>query len=204
VVGLGAGAEKPYPLARTQGIAVNYLIQSGLNYTVLESSVIFGAGDEFINTLAGLARIPPVMVVPGDGKSKFQPIAAQDVATSAVRSLNNPDAMNKRLQICGSQVLTLEEIIDAILAELKLKRLKLHMPVPLLKVAVVLMEKLLPKPLVTLSLLAQLGVDNVASHSVTEEMFGIKPIELRTGIDYVHSMTLGALVKRSLGRLEYR
>src|SRR5690349_2549976 len=73
VVGLGADANKPYPLARTQGMGVDYLMRSGISYTVLEASVIFGPGDEFINTLAGLARIPPFMVVPGNGQSRFQP-----------------------------------------------------------------------------------------------------------------------------------
>ena len=204
VVGLGADAKKPYPLAQTQGVGVDYLIRSGVPYTVLEASVIFGPGDEFINTLAGLARIPPVMVVPGDGKSKFQPIAVQDVATCAIRSLGNPAALNKRLQICGIDVLTLENIIDAILAELKLKRLKVHMPVGILKVAVSVMDKTLPKPPITPSLLAQLGVDNVATANTTESVFGVKAQSLKNGISYVRDMTLGTLIKRSFGAATYR
>ena len=168
-------------------------------YTVLEASVIFGPGDEFINTLAGLARIPPVMVVPGDGKSRFQPIAVQDVAACVVRSLDHPAALNQRLQICGAQVLTLEEIIDTILAELKLRRTKLHMPVPFLKIAVGIMDRLLPRAPITPSLLMQLGVDNVATHNVTERIFAIQPILLGQGIGYVHEMTLRGLISRSLG-----
>lgn len=204
VVGLGADARRPYPLAHTQGVGVDYLMASGVPYTVLEASVIFGEGDEFINTLAGLARIPPVMIVPGDGKSKFQPIAAQDVAACVVRSLNNPQVVNARLQICGNEVLTLEQIIDAVIAELGVSRLKLRMPVGLLRIAVGVMDKVLPKPPVTPSLLAQLGVDNVATDNATEKVFGVKPIRLREGIGYVRAMTLGFLIKRSLGRAEYR
>lgn len=204
VVGLGADAKKPYPLAQTQGVGVDYLVRSGVPYTVLEASVVFGEGDEFINTLAGLARIPPVMVVPGDGKSKFQPIAVQDVAACAIRALGNPAAMNKRLQICGSEVLTLETIIDAILAELKLKRLKMHMPVGVLKVAVGIMDKTLPKAPITPSLLAQLGVDNVATNNTTESLFGVKPQKLSAGISYVHSMKLSTLIRHSFGATNYR
>jgi uncharacterized protein YbjT (DUF2867 family) len=204
VVGLGADAKKPYPLAQTQGVGVDYLMQSSVPYTVLEASVIFGEGDEFINTLAGLARVPPVMVVPGDGKSKFQPIAVQDVAACAVRSLRNPAALNKRLQICGAEVLTLENIIDAILAELKLKRLKMHMPVGILKIAVGVMDKTLPKAPITPSLLAQLGVDNVATANTTMSVFGVKPQNLKAGIGYVHNMRLSTLIKRSFGSEYYR
>jgi uncharacterized protein YbjT (DUF2867 family) len=204
VVGLGADSKRPYPLAYTQGQGVEHLMRSAVPWTVLEASVIFGAGDEFINTLAGLARIPPIMIVPGDGKSKFQPIAAQDVATCAVKSLTMPNVVNRRLQICGSDVVTLEGIIDAIMAELKISRAKLHMPVPVLKIAVGLMDKLLPKPPVTPSLLAQLGVDNVATDNATEAVFGVKPLRLQDGIGFVKDMTLGRLVSRTLGRADYR
>ncbi|MCS6773190.1 MAG: NAD(P)H-binding protein [Anaerolineae bacterium] len=204
VVGLGADASRPFPLASTQGRGVDYLMASGVPYTVLEASVIFGPGDEFINTLAGLARIPPFMVVPGDGKARFQPIAVQDVANCVVQSLRREDVVNKRLQICGSEVITLEGIIDAILDELKVKRIKVYMPVPLLKVAVKIMEAVFPKPPVTSSLLAQLGVDNVATDNATEKIFGIRPIRLRDGIGFVNEMTVGKLVARTLGRIEYR
>jgi NADH dehydrogenase len=204
VVGLGADSKKPYPLAHTQGRGVEALIASGIPYTILEASVIFGPGDEFINTLAGLARIPPFMVVPGDGKSKFQPIAVQDVANCVVQSLWRPEVVNKRLQICGSDVITLEGIIDVIMAEMKISRAKIHMPVSALKIGVGAMDATLPKPPVTPSLLAQLGVDNVATDNATEKVFGIKPIKLREGISFVNDMTVGKLVNRTLGRVEYR
>lgn len=204
VVGLGASPAKPYPLAKTQGVGVDAIVNSGLPYTILEASVIFGAGDEFLNTLAGLARIPPFMVVPGDGKSRFQPIAAEDVATCAVKSLSLAEVKNKRLEICGSEVLTLEQIIDAILAEMTLSRAKIHMPVPILKIAVNVMDALLPKPPVTPSLLAQLGVDNVATNNATEKVFGVKPLKLRENISFVREMSLGKLIARSLGKADYR
>ena len=203
-VGLGASSSKPYPLAQTQGTGIEYLMQSGVPYTILEPSVIFGAGDEFLNTLAGLARVPPIMIVPGDGKTKFQPIAAQDVATCLVKSIDMPAVINKRLQVCGSEVLSLEAIIDAILAEMQLKRIKVHMPVAILKIAVDLMDKLLPKPPVTPSLLAQLGVDNTATDNATQKVFGVTPIKLLDGIGFVKEMTLGRLISRTLGRADYR
>lgn len=204
LVGLGADSRKPYPLAYTQGRGVEAIIASGISYTILEASVIFGPGDEFINTLAGLARIPPVMVVPGDGKTKFQPIAVQDVANCIVQCLWRPEVINKRLQICGSDVITLEGIIDAIMAEMKISRAKIHMPVGLLKVGVGAMDATLPKPPVTPSLLAQLGVDNTATDNATEKVFGLQPIRLREGISFVNDMTVGKLVNRSLGKVEYR
>ena len=204
LVGLGADPKRPFPLAYTQGRGVEAIIASGIPYTILEASVIFGPGDEFLNTLAGLARIPPFMIVPGDGKTKFQPIAVQDVATCLAYSLSRPEVINRRLQICGSEVITLEGIIDAILAELQVRRVKIHVPVGLLKPAVAIMDAVLPKPPVTPSLLAQLGVDNVATDNATTRTFGVQPIRLREGIGFVREMSFGKLMARTFGRVEYR
>jgi len=200
VVGLGASPSKPYPLAKTQGVGVDAIIKSGVPYTILEASVIFGAGDEFLNTLAGLARVPPFMIVPGDGQSKFQPIAASDVAACVVKSVTLPSVLNKRLQICGAEILTLEQIIDEILKTMQLSRTKLKMPVPVLGIAVGLMDALLPRPPVTPSLLAQLGVDNVATDNATQKVFGVQPMPLRGNIGFVREMTLSKLVNRTLGK----
>ncbi len=204
LVGLGADEKRPYPLASSQGRGVRAIMESGIPYTILETSVIFGEGDEFITTLAGLARIPPFMVVPGDGKTVFQPIAAQDVADCIVKSIGLPDTLNARLQVCGAEVVTLEAIIDAIVAALGIKRLKIKVPVGLLKLPVMLMDKLLPKPLVTPSLLAMLGVNNTATDNKTITLFGIDPLKLRDGIGFARKMTLGKLIRRSLGRASYR
>jgi NADH dehydrogenase len=204
LVGLGADPRRPYPLASSQGIGVDAIMNSGISFTILETSVVFGAGDEFLNTLAGLARVPPVMVVPGDGKTRFQPMAAPDVAACMVKSLALPAAINQRLQICGPEVMTLEQIIDAILAEMGVSRIKLHMPVPLLKIGVGVMEAALPKPPVTSSLLGMLGVDNIATNNATQNVFGLSPMGLRENIGFVKEMTLGKLIRRSLGKMEYR
>lgn len=204
LVGLGADESRPYPLASTQGQGVRAIIESGIPYTILETSVIFGEGDEFINTLAGLARIPPFMVVPGDGKTAFQPMAAADVAACIVKAVDLPETLNQRLQICGSEVLTLEAIIDAIMAEMGIKRVKLKIPAGLLKLPVALMDKLLPRPPVTPSLLGMLGVNNTTRDNKTETVFGVTPLRLRDGIAFVRKMTLGKLIRRSLGKGEYR
>lgn len=204
LVGLGADESRPFPLASTQGKGVRAIIESGIPYTILETSVIFGEGDEFINTLAGLARIPPFMVVPGDGKTAFQPMAAADVAACVVKAVDLPETVNQRLQICGSEVLTLEAIIDAILAEMGLSRIKLKVPAGLLKLPVALMDKLLVRPPVTPSLLGMLGVDNTTRDNKTETLFGITPLRLRDGIAFTRKMTLGKLIRRSLGKGEYR
>ena len=62
------------------------------------------------------------------------------------------------------------------------------------------MDALLPRPPVTPSLLAQLGVDNVATDNATQKVFGVQPMPLRGNIGFVREMTLGKLINRTLGK----
>ena len=198
LVGLGADPTRPQGLPSTQGRALEAIRASDLDYTLFEASVIFGAGDEFINTLAGLALVPPVMVVPGDGKARFEPIWAGDVAACLVKALDDMAAVNQSYYLCGPQVMTLEEIIDAIMAEMEVRRIKVRMPAVLLGPPVWLMDKLLAKPPATPALLGLLGEDNVGSECATTEVFGVEPRRMADGLGFVNEMTLGQLVRRSL------
>ena len=54
---------------------------SDLDWTILKPSLQFGPGDGFFNIVADLARLSPgIIPVPGDGRSRFQPIHVGDVA----------------------------------------------------------------------------------------------------------------------------
>lgn len=203
-VGLGADANRPERLAASQGRALDYIWNSGLPYTTFEASVIFGQGDEFISTLAGLARLPLINIVPGNGQTRFQPIWVGDVAACVVHAIADEATRNRHYEIAGLDIMTLEAINDAVLGVLGVRRLKLHMPVGILRPLVFLMDRLLPKPPVTPGLLALLGQDNVVHENAIKTVFGITPRRLQDGIDYVRQITLGRFLARTLGRIEYR
>ncbi len=53
---------------------------SGLPYTILRPTVIFGAEDILINNIAGFLRHFPVFGIPGDGRYGIRPIYVEDMA----------------------------------------------------------------------------------------------------------------------------
>jgi uncharacterized protein YbjT (DUF2867 family) len=204
VVGLGADPNRPERLAASQGSALNYIWNSRLAYITFEASVVFGQGDEFISTLAGLARLPLIGIIPGDGQTHFQPIWVGDVAVCVARAASDEAMRNRHYCIAGPEIMTLKAINDTVWDTLGVRRLKLYMPVGVLRPLVFLMDKLLPKPPVTPGLLALLGQDNVVAENAIETAFGIAPRRLEEGIDYVRQITLGRFLARTLGRVEYR
>jgi len=61
------------------------LIESGMSYTILRPTVLFGKEDILINNIAWGLRHLPVFGVFGDGKYKMQPIYVDDLAELAIR-----------------------------------------------------------------------------------------------------------------------
>ena len=132
--------------------------------------------------LADIIRRLPFVPVIGSGRTRFQLISVDDVVTCVVKSLPDNRTINQVIPLGGPEHLAYEEIIDLIIETLKLKRLKLHIPVPMMQTIVWAMEKVLLQPPVTSAQLAMLKRDNITSLDVVERVFGFKPVSLRERI----------------------
>jgi NADH dehydrogenase len=178
----------PYMQAKIRAEAA--VQQSGIPYAIFRPSVIFGPGDGFINALAGVVRNFPVIPVVGDGKARFQPVAVKDVADAFAAVVGDPDlARDQIIELGGGELLTYEEIIDALAKELGKKKPKIHVPVGMMKMMVKVSSPL-PKvlrPPVTPEQLKMLSLDNSTSPNALEQLIGRPALPLRGNIDYVHS-----------------
>ena len=163
---LGADPRLPYRFLASKGKAQDYVADSGLDWTAFRPSVIWGPEDEFANTFARLVPLTPLIFpIVGDQNSRFQPIWVEDVVTACIKSLNNPDTSRKVYELGGPEILTLEEIERRTLQAIGAKRKMVHFPFSILRIAVILMEKFLPNPPVTRSLLELLAVSNVTQQN---------------------------------------
>ncbi len=161
---LGADSKLPYRFLASKGKAQEYVAQSDLDWTAFRPSVIWGPEDEFANTFAKLVPFSPIIYpIIGDENAKFQPVWVEDVATAVVKSLWDKETFGKEYELGGPEVLTLEEIERRALQAIGAKRIMVRFPMPLLRLIVSLMEKALPNPPVTRSLLELLAVKNVTT-----------------------------------------
>jgi uncharacterized protein YbjT (DUF2867 family) len=204
VIGLGADANSRERLPRSQGRAKDVIRTSGIPYTIIEPSVIFGRGDEFINTIAGLIRLAPIVPLPAGGTTQFQPIWVGDVAEAIMHALHAPDKYQGVFPCGGPEVMTYEDIVDIVARVMDKRVMKISVPVGLLRPAVTIMDSTLPKPPVTPQLLDLLGQVNVPNPNTAITVFGLDLLPLEKGIDYVHELTAGQFINRTLGRIEYR
>src|SRR5579872_6134458 len=81
ISGLGTRPDKPGTYMQGRFEAERMLKESGLNWTIIQPSVLFGKGAPFIKGLTDLIRTSPVVPLIGGGKIQFQPIYVEDVVT---------------------------------------------------------------------------------------------------------------------------
>ena len=198
---IGAGEDPQYAYLLSKWRAEQELVNSGLSYTILRSSVMFGEGDEFLNALAAMVRVLPILPVVGSGRNRFQPIAVEDVARCVALSLDRGSLRHRTMEIGGPEQLTYNQIVAALARTMGKRRLRLHVPVWLMYLAAIGMRLVRPRPPITTDQLKMLGIRNVAEPDVVEQEFGFTPRGLEGNIDYIKSVGFSDGIKILLGSM---
>ena len=173
----GADSRSPYPFLHSKGVAQDSVKTSGLRWTIIRPSVIFGPEDQFVNVLGRLIRLTPkIFPLPNGGRARFQPIAADDVARVVRLSLEKKESVGQVYAVGGAVPLTLREMTERILTAMGTHRKLVPVPVKLLRPLVALAERLLPNPPVTSGLLDLLALDNTITNNALTETFKIVPV----------------------------
>jgi NADH dehydrogenase len=199
---LGADPALPYRFLASKGWAQAYVATSGLDWTALRPSVIWGPEDEFANTFARLAPLSPIIFpIVGGGQARFQPVWVEDVVTCILSSLDDPETIGEEFELGGPEVLTLEDIERRTLEALGSRRLMLRVPLPLIRLLVAVLEVLLPAPPVTRSLLELLAVDNVpSSNAIHRFVPDPRPFTPENIAPYVREFRVSQTLAGFLGR----
>jgi uncharacterized protein YbjT (DUF2867 family) len=79
--------------------------------TILRPSVIFGAHDSLTNRFARLLRLSGGILPLARAGARFAPISVLDVAEAFLRSLPRAGSSAATYELCGPEVLTLEQIV---------------------------------------------------------------------------------------------
>jgi uncharacterized protein YbjT (DUF2867 family) len=193
----GAAPDHFSRFLRSKGKAQVYIAESGLRWTALRPSVVFGPQDEFFNAIARLVRLTPIFFpLIGGGTSTFQPVSIQDVTEVVVRSLDDENTVGREFMVGGPEVLNLGEIERRILTAMGTNRILVPAPVPLLKPAVWVMERTLPGTPVNSTLLELLKVPNVVSDNALVTYFKMQPRAFAgENIAYLRDNTPGNALK---------
>jgi len=175
-LGVGPGAPSNYLRSKTEGEAL--LQAAGLDLTILRPSVIFGAGDRFLNLFARLQAVAPVVPLAGAG-ARFQPVWVEDVAGALVAALDRPETVGQVFEAAGPQVYTLAELVRLAGRWSGHERPVLPLPDALGRLQAALMALAPGEPLLSADNLDSMRVPNVASGTLPGlAALGIEPAAL--------------------------
>jgi uncharacterized protein YbjT (DUF2867 family) len=105
------------------------VIHSGLSYTILRPTVIFGREDILINNIAWFVRRFPIFGIPGDGRYRVRPVYVKDMARLMADAVG--EKCNKVVDAMGPETYSFEELVGTIARHVgKVPRL-VRMPFPL-------------------------------------------------------------------------
>jgi uncharacterized protein YbjT (DUF2867 family) len=194
----GADSQLPYAFMRSKGQAQDYVRTSGLDWTALRPSAIFGPQDEFFNTFARLVQLTPIVFpLIGGGHAEFQPVSIDDVASAIVKSLADDGTIGRELTLGGPEVLTLGQIEQRVVEAMGTRRTFVPVSVGLLRPVVAVMQSVLPGSPVSTSLLDLLAIPNTTPDNALVNTFGMQPIPFAgEHIAYLRENNIGDTLRR--------
>ncbi|RZN09393.1 complex I NDUFA9 subunit family protein [Bradyrhizobium genosp. SA-3] len=127
VSAIGADAKSPSRYAKAKAAGEEAVRAAVPSATIFRPSLMFGPEDQFTNRFAALARISPVLPLIG-GETKVQPVYVGDVATAIADAVDGKAKAGATYELGGPDVLTMRQIIEAILAITNRQRMLIPLP----------------------------------------------------------------------------
>lgn len=166
VSALGADLDGPSMYQRSKARGEEVLRAAGLDLSILRPSVIFGAGDRFMNLFARLQSVFPVVPLAG-AHARFQPVWVEDVAQAVLACLRDRglprSSVGQTFECAGPEVYTLAELVRLAGRLGSRERLVLPLPTALGRLQAMAMGLLPGEPLMSRDNLDSMAVDNVAT-----------------------------------------
>ena len=158
---------------------------SGIPYTILRSSILFGESDSFVNSIASAIRLSPIVPVWGSGHNRIQPLAVEDLATCISLTLGRGDLKNRTLDIGGPQQLSYNEAIALVSDYMGKNRVPIHFPTWAIKAILSSLDLFSMSYNKNMERFKLISDRNVTDQHSVKRYFGFTPKPLNGNIGYV-------------------
>jgi NADH dehydrogenase len=135
ISGAGAAQDAPRHWFRAKWRAEEAVRASGLTWTIIRPTWIFGPGDVSLNRFVAFARTLPIVPLTGSGRQRLAPVFIDDAARLAADSLVEPSATGQVFELGGPEAMSFRDVVRRALRVARLRRPIVPAPAPLLKIA---------------------------------------------------------------------
>jgi len=156
--------------------------ESGLAYTILRPSWVYGPEDRSLNRFLKMSRFLPFVPLIGNaGKQEMQPVFVDDVARAVANSLERPAANNQLFELGGPEVMSMADVVRTALEVSGRKRLLLPAPAVVMKLVATVIQFAPGKPL-TPSAVDFITHNALADPTAIQQALGLRMTPLREGL----------------------
>lgn len=196
---LGADRASAYSVLKAKGIAEEFIRRSGIDYTIIRSSIVYGPGDGFTSGIARiLGGLPGIFLMPGDGKVQLQPLWIEDLVTGLSWAIDDPDTHNRTIEIGGPEYLTFRQIVDEVMLQTGQRRMIVNISAAYLRLITVFLESLFANLPVTIYWLDYLAVNRTTALDTMPRLFDLMPSRYSQRLSYLQSEDWRKSLLRSL------
>jgi NADH dehydrogenase len=181
VSALHASSAAPSIYLRSKALAETALKTSQLDWTIFRPSVVFGAGDNFLNLFAKMAKLMPIipLAVP---TARFQPVWVEDLAKVVAASVDNLHTYHQTYDICGPRIYTMKQLVEFAAKSVGENPRIIGLSSRLSYLQALLME-FLPVQLISRDNLLSMEIDSVSTQPFPA-LFGVTPASLEAIAPY--------------------
>ncbi|MCF0055028.1 SDR family oxidoreductase [Dyadobacter sp. CY356] len=189
VTSIGISSDSKDAWTRGRWKTQQYLLNSGLDVTVIQPGMIVGSGGQGFNMVLDNAHRSLAFVI-GNGHNQFRCIAIDDLVFDLIGILNEPKSYGQCYQVGGDDILSSDQLID-IAAEVagRPHPKKIHISLALLRLAAPLIERVSKAPKGAIKgALDSLGQDMIGDSSAIRALLGRRPLSYKQAVDLALKM----------------
>jgi uncharacterized protein YbjT (DUF2867 family) len=185
VSGIGANTTSPSPYIRSRGEGEAAVQTAFPGAVIVRPAVMFAPDDAFLTTILRLLRSLPAYPIFGDGRTRLQPVYADDVASAIAQILRQSRKPYPVYELAGPRVYSYEELLRTIARIARLRPVLMRMPFAFWD-ALAGVAEMLPRPPLTRNQVELMQIDTTASESLPGfRALGISPRSLEEELEAI-------------------
>ena len=185
ISGIGASTASPSPYIRSRGEGEAAVQTAFPGAVIVRPAVMFAADDAFLTTILRLLRSLPALPIFGDGRTRLQPVRADDVAAAIAQILRQSQKPYPAYELAGPRVYSYEELLRTIAGIAGLRLVLMRIPFAFWQTFAALAERL-PQPPLTRNQVELMQIDTTASENVPGfRSLGISPRSLEDEVEAI-------------------
>ena len=183
---IGADRASAFPVHKSKGIAEEHIRRSGVPYTIIRSSIVFGPEDGFTSALTDIFKYAPgIIPIPGDGRTLLQPLWVEDLVTCLLWTLEHPDSLNQTYEIGGGEYFTVRQMLDTLMAITNRQHLLVSLPPPYMRALFVTLDSFARNISASTYWLDYIAVNRTCPVDNISRIFGLMPARFAYRLNYL-------------------